>query len=58
MSCHFRLGVHILRSQSDFYHENLEALGEEQSEIFHKDIKDMEISYHGTWAVNMLAYGR
>jgi hypothetical protein len=38
----------------DFFPENLVAVGEEQGERFHQDIKEMERRYQGRWNVNMI----
>jgi hypothetical protein len=38
----------------DIFSENLGAVGEEQGERFHQDIKEMERRYQGRWNVNMM----
>jgi hypothetical protein len=44
-----------LASHLDYFPENLGAVSEEQGEIFHQDIKEMEQRYQGRWDVNMMA---
>ncbi|GBM50899.1 hypothetical protein AVEN_54336-1 [Araneus ventricosus] len=49
------LKVHFLDSHLDYFPENLGAVSEEQGEIFHQDIKEMERRYQGKWNVSMIA---
>ncbi|GBN48322.1 hypothetical protein AVEN_225585-1 [Araneus ventricosus] len=49
------LNVHFLDSHLDYFPENLGAVSEEQGEIFHQDIKEMERRYQGKWNVSMIA---
>jgi hypothetical protein len=48
------LKIHFLNSHLDFFSENLDAGGEEQGELFHQAIKQMERRYQGRWNVNMM----
>jgi hypothetical protein len=36
-----------------FFSENLGAVSEEQGELFHQDIKEMERRYQGQWNVSI-----
>ncbi|GFU54509.1 uncharacterized protein TNCV_3024841 [Trichonephila clavipes] len=47
--------VHFLHSHLDYFPENLGAVGEEQGERFHQDIKEMKRRYPGRWNANMMA---
>ncbi|GBN00748.1 hypothetical protein AVEN_208737-1 [Araneus ventricosus] len=49
------LNVHFLDSHLGYFPENLGAVSEEQGEIFHQDIKEMERGYQGKWNVIMIA---
>ncbi|GBM08860.1 hypothetical protein AVEN_57413-1 [Araneus ventricosus] len=49
------LKVHFLDAHLDYFPENLCAVSEEQGEIFHQDIKEMERRYQGKWNVSMIA---
>ncbi|GBN47243.1 hypothetical protein AVEN_185521-1, partial [Araneus ventricosus] len=49
------LKVHLLDSHLDYFPENLGEVSEEQDEIFHQDIKEMERRYQGKWNVSMIA---
>ncbi|GBN45727.1 hypothetical protein AVEN_206458-1 [Araneus ventricosus] len=42
LGCSMSLNVHFLDSHLDYFPENLGAVSEEQGEIFHQDIKEME----------------
>ncbi|GBN92573.1 hypothetical protein AVEN_173202-1 [Araneus ventricosus] len=50
-----KIKVHFLDSHLDYFPENLGAVREEQGEIFHQDIKEMERLYQGKWNVSMIA---
>ncbi|GBN00043.1 hypothetical protein AVEN_192949-1 [Araneus ventricosus] len=45
--CSMSLKVHLLDWHLDYFPENLGAVSEEQGEIFHQDIKEMERRYQG-----------
>ncbi|GBM51334.1 hypothetical protein AVEN_175775-1 [Araneus ventricosus] len=47
LGCSMSLKVHFLDSHLDYFPENLGAVSEEQGEIFHQDIKEMERRYQG-----------
>jgi hypothetical protein len=47
--------VHFLHSHIDYFPHNLGRDTEEQGEIFHQDIREMEKRYQGGWTVNMMA---
>ncbi|GBM32553.1 hypothetical protein AVEN_187143-1 [Araneus ventricosus] len=53
--CSMSLKVHFLDSHLDYFPENLGAVSEEQGEIFHQDIKEMERRYQEKWNVSMIA---
>ncbi|GBM24329.1 hypothetical protein AVEN_127128-1 [Araneus ventricosus] len=53
--CSMSLKVHFLDLHLDYFPENLGAVIEEQGEIFHQDIKEMERRYQGKWNVSMIA---
>nr|GBN31545.1 hypothetical protein AVEN_123880-1 [Araneus ventricosus] len=53
--CSMSLKVHFLDSLLDYFPENLGAVIEEQGQIFHQDIKEMESLYQGKWNVSMIA---
>ncbi|GBO02470.1 hypothetical protein AVEN_266198-1 [Araneus ventricosus] len=55
LGCSMSLKVHFLDSHLDYFPENLVAVSEEQSEIFHQDIKEMERRYQEKWNVGMIA---
>ncbi|GBM83423.1 hypothetical protein AVEN_14072-1 [Araneus ventricosus] len=55
LGCSMSLKVHFLDSHLDYFPENLGAVSEEQGEIFHQDIKEMERRYQGKWNVSMIA---
>ncbi|GBN61969.1 hypothetical protein AVEN_148391-1 [Araneus ventricosus] len=55
LGCSMSLKVHFLDSHLDYFHENLGAVNEEQGEIFHQDIKEMERQYQGKRNVSMIA---
>jgi hypothetical protein len=38
----------------EFFSENLGAVSEEQGELFHQHIKEMERRYQGQWNVNKM----
>ncbi|GBM79689.1 hypothetical protein AVEN_71215-1 [Araneus ventricosus] len=58
LGCSMSLKVHFLDSHLDYFPENVGAVSEEQGEIFHQDIKEMERRYQGKWNVSMIAdYG-
>ncbi|GBO33464.1 hypothetical protein AVEN_123576-1 [Araneus ventricosus] len=42
LGCSMSLKVHFLDSHLNYFSENLGAVSEEQGEIFHQDIKEME----------------
>jgi hypothetical protein len=54
LGCLMSLNIHFLNSHLDFFPENLSAVGEEQGERFHQDIKEMERRYQGRWNVSTL----
>ncbi|GBM51326.1 hypothetical protein AVEN_175768-1 [Araneus ventricosus] len=47
LGCSMSLKVQFLDSHLDYFPEDLGAVSEEQGEIFHHDIKDMERRYQG-----------
>ncbi|GBM94846.1 hypothetical protein AVEN_201450-1 [Araneus ventricosus] len=55
LGCSMSSKVHFLDSHLDCFSENLGAVSEEQGEIFHQDIKEMERRYQGKWNVSMIA---
>ncbi|GBM45589.1 hypothetical protein AVEN_257968-1 [Araneus ventricosus] len=55
LGCSVSLKVHFLDSHLAYSPENLGAASEEQGEIFHQDIKEMERRYQGKWNVCMIA---
>ncbi|GBM99306.1 hypothetical protein AVEN_258407-1 [Araneus ventricosus] len=55
LDCSMSLNVHFLDSHLVYFPENLGAVSEEQGEIFHQDIKEMERRYQGKWNVSMIA---
>ncbi|GBN50343.1 hypothetical protein AVEN_45574-1 [Araneus ventricosus] len=58
LGCSMSLKVHFKRfkySHLDYFPESLGAVSEEQGEIFHQDIKEMERRYQGKWNVSMIA---
>ncbi|GBP53241.1 hypothetical protein EVAR_88125_1 [Eumeta japonica] len=50
--CKMSLKVHFLHSHIEYFPENLGAYSEEQGEIFHQDVRDIERRYQGRWDVN------
>lgn len=54
LGCSMSLKVHFLNSHLDYFPENLGAVSEEQGELFHQDIKEMERRYQGKWSVTMM----
>ncbi|GBN08477.1 hypothetical protein AVEN_223985-1 [Araneus ventricosus] len=55
LGCSMSLKVHFLDSHLDYFPENLGAVSEEQGEVFHQDIKEMERRYLRKWNVSMIA---
>ncbi|GBN57236.1 hypothetical protein AVEN_214502-1 [Araneus ventricosus] len=55
LGCSMSLKVHFLDSHLDSFPENLGAASEEQGEIFHQDIKEMERRYQGKWNTRIIA---
>ncbi|GBL72332.1 hypothetical protein AVEN_115276-1 [Araneus ventricosus] len=55
LGCSMSLTFHFLDSHLVYFPENLSAVSEEQSEIFHQEIKEMERQYQGKWNVSMIA---
>jgi hypothetical protein len=49
------LKLHFLASNLEYFPPNLGAVGEEQGERFHQDLKYVERRYQGRWDVNMMA---
>ena len=47
--------MHFLHSYLDYFPSNLGDFSEEQGELFHQDISEMENRYQGKWDVNMMA---
>ncbi|GBM49588.1 hypothetical protein AVEN_186689-1 [Araneus ventricosus] len=55
LGCSMSLKIHFLDSHLDYFPENLGAVSEDQGEMFHQDIKEMERRYQGKWNVSMIA---
>jgi len=55
MGSNMSLKIHFLKSQLDFFPENLSEVSDEQGERFHQDILAMEKWYQGKWTSSMLA---
>jgi hypothetical protein len=55
LGCNVSLKLHFLASHLDYFHPNLGDLSEEQGEMFHQYLKDVERRYQGRWDVNMMA---
>ncbi|GFX92509.1 uncharacterized protein TNCV_1707851 [Trichonephila clavipes] len=55
LGCNMSVKVHFLHSHLDCFPENFGAVSEEQRELTHQDIKEMERRYQGRWNVNMMA---
>ena len=53
--CNTSLKLHLLHSHLDYFPGNLGAFSEEQSEMFHQDLKELERRYQRRWGVNMMA---
>jgi len=47
--------VHFLYSHLADFPENLGAVGDEQGERFHQDLKIMEARYQGRWDVHVMS---
>jgi hypothetical protein len=47
LGCNMSVKVHFLHSHIGYFPENLVRFSEEQGEIFHQDIKEMEKRYRG-----------
>ncbi|GBM47853.1 hypothetical protein AVEN_91839-1 [Araneus ventricosus] len=56
LGCSMSLKVHFLDSHLENFPENLGAVSEEQVEIFHQDIKEIERRYQGKWNVSIPDY--
>ncbi|GBM70932.1 hypothetical protein AVEN_111991-1 [Araneus ventricosus] len=54
LGCSMSLKVHFLDSHPGYLPENLGAVSEEQGEIFHQDVKEMERRYQGKRNVSRL----
>jgi hypothetical protein len=55
LGCNMSLKHHFLTSHLYFFPSNLEALSEEQGEMFHQELKDVLRRYHGRCEGNMMA---
>lgn len=55
MGCSMSVKIHFLHTHVDFSPEILGSVSEEQGEMFHQNIKDMERKYQARWDKHMLA---
>jgi hypothetical protein len=55
LGCKMSLKLNFLAPHLDYFPPNLGAVSEEQGEMFHQELKDVERRYQGRWDVNMMA---
>ena len=55
LGCKMSVKIHYLFSHMNRFPENLGSMSDAQGEIFHPDLKEMEIRYQGRWDAVMMA---
>jgi hypothetical protein len=55
LGCLKSLKIHFFISNLEKFSENLGTVSEDQGELFHQNIKEMERRYQGRWNVNMMS---
>ena len=55
LGCNMSIKMHYLFSHMGRFPENLGSMSDEQGEIFHQDMKEMETRYQGRWDAVMMA---
>ena len=55
LDCNMSVKMHYLFSYMDRFLENRGSMSDEQGEIFHQDLKEMETRYQGRWDAVMMA---
>ena len=56
LGCRMSLKVHFLRTNLDYFPQNLGDMSEEHGKRFHQDIKNLETRYQGQWNASVMAY--
>ena len=55
LGCRMSLKVHFLRTNLDYFAQNLGDMSEEHGKRFHQDIKNLETRYQGQWNAFVMA---